>query len=140
MNGDTQGVDTLKMYQETWDEMKKLIEETKTKAQKAMRVTLWLKIIVSIASISAIASWLKDHGHKEIWALILIFSEIANMLLDNLPYFQQRINLPQMKLKMEHIEIELKSDMLQFERGDINEEEALRRYFSHRKAWLKVAG
>ena len=137
---DITNLDIIKMYTETDEEMKALIHETDKKAKKALRITVWLKIIVSLVSVSAIASWLKYHGHKEIWALLLIFSELADMLLDNLPYFNQRINLPQMKIKLEHIEIELKSDLLQFERGIIDEDEAIRRYFANRKAWLKAAG
>ena len=137
---DITNIDIIKMYTETDDEMKALIHETDKKAKRALRITVWLKIIVSLVSVSAIASWLKYHGHKEIWALLLILSELADMLLDNLPYFNQRIHLPQMKIKLEHIEIELKSDLLQFERGIIDEDEAVRRYFANRKAWLKAAG
>jgi len=126
------------MYQETWDEMKKLIEEVKTKSQRAMRITLWLKVIVAFASISAIGAWQRANGNAEIWALILIFAQIADMLFDTLPYFQQRITLPQQQLKLEHIEIDLKKDLLQFELGLITEEEAFRRYFEHRKSWIKA--
>ena len=137
---DITNIDIIKMYTETDDEVKALIHQTDKKAKKALRITVWLKIIVSLVFVSAIASWLKYHGHKEIWAFLLIFSQLADMLLDNLPYFNQRINLPQMKIKLEHIEIELKSDLLQFERGIIDEDEAVRRYFANRKAWLKAAG
>lgn len=132
--------DILKEYKEFWDDAIIKIKQVETKAQKAMRITLWLKVIVAFASIYSIGAWLRKHGSGELWALILIFAEVADMLFDTLPYFNQRIELPQMKLKLEHIEIELKRDMFKFERGDIDEEEALRRYFAHRKAWLKVAG
>ncbi|WP_409369161.1 hypothetical protein [Lysinibacillus sp. 38-6] len=131
-------IDIIKMYQETWDEMKKLIEEVKTKSKRAMRITLWLKVIVAFASISAIGAWLRANGNGQIWALILIFAQIADMLFDTLPYFQQRITLPQQQLKLEHIEIDLKKDLLQFEMGLITAEEAFRRYFEHRKSWVKA--
>jgi len=68
----------------------------------------WLKVIVAFASISAIGAWLRANGNAEIWALILIFAQIADMLFDTLPYFQQRISLPQQQLKLEHIEIDFK--------------------------------
>lgn len=140
MNNDASRADIIKEYKEFWDDMRQLIDQTQKKAQKAMRITLWLKVIVAFASIYSIGSWLRKHGSGEVWALILIFAEVADMLFDTLPYFQQRVELPKMKLKLEHVEIELKRDMFKFERGEIDEEEALRRYFSHRKAWLKVAG
>lgn len=129
-----------KMYEGTWTEMNALIHQTELKAQKAMRVTLWLKVIVAFASVYSIGAWLRKHGEGETWALILIFGEIADMLFDTLPYFQQRVTLPQMKLKMEDIFLELESDRILFDRGEISEDEAIRRYFSHRKSWLKVAG
>lgn len=137
---DDKKVEISKMYKETLTEMNGLIHQTELKAQKAMRITLWLKVIVAFASVYSIGAWLRKHGNGEVWALILIFGEIADMLFDTLPYFQQRVELPQMKLKMEHILIELESDGTQFDRGDILEDEALRRYYSHRKAWLKVVG
>lgn len=130
----------LKEYKEFWDDARMKIKQTETKAQRAMRVTLWLKVIVAFASVYSIGAWLQKHGNGELWALILIFAEIADMLFDTLPYFNQRIQLPQMKLKLEYIELDLKRDMFAFERGEITEEEALRRYFAHRAAWLKVAG
>ena len=131
-------IDLIKMYTETWDEFKKEIEQTKQKLQRAMRVTMILKVIVAFASITAIGAWLKDHGHKEIWAMILIFSEIADMLFDTLPYFQQRITLPPQITKLDHIEVDLKQDLLLFETSQIDKEEALRRYFSHRRTWIKT--
>lgn len=137
---DDKKAEITKMYEGTWTDMNALIHQTELKAQKAMRVTLWLKVIVAFASIYSIGAWLRKHGEGEVWALILIFGEIADMLFDTLPYFQQRVTLPQMKLKMEHIFLELESDRIQFDRGEISEDEAIRRYFSHRKAWLKVAG
>lgn len=99
---------------------------------------LWLKVIVAFASISAIGAWLRANGNAEIWALIQIFAQIADMLFDTLPYFQQRITLPQQKLKLEHIEIDFKKDLLQFELGLLTEEEAFRRYFEHRISWIKA--
>lgn len=130
----------LKEYKEFWDDAQAKIKQVETKAQRAMRITLWLKVIVAFASVYSIGSWLQKHGNGEIWALILIFAEIADMLFDTLPYFNQRIELPKMKLKLEHIELNVKRDMFKFERGEISEEEALRRYFEHRGAWLKVGG
>lgn len=132
--------DIIKMYQSTLTEFNELIHQTELKAQRAMRITTWLKVIVAFASIYSIGSWLRKHGSGELWALILIFAEVADMLFDTLPYFQQRIELPQMKLKLEHILIEFASDLTQLERGKIDEDEALRRYYSHRKGWLKVVG
>lgn len=133
--------DIIKEYKEFWDNTVALITQTKKKAQRAMRITLWLKLIVAFASVYAIGSWLQKHGRGEIWALVLIFAELADMLFDTLPYFQQRITLPQMLLKLEHIELDLKEDMFAFERGEMTEDEALRRYFGHRKTWLKsIAG
>lgn len=99
---------------------------------------LWLKVIVAFASISAIGAWLRANGNAEIWALIQIFAQIADMLFDTLPYFQQRITLPQQQLKLEHIEIDFKKDLLQFELGLLTEEEAIRRYFEHRISWIKA--
>lgn len=132
--------DILKEYKEFWDDARTKIKQVETKAQRAMRITLWLKVIVAFASVYSIGAWLQKHGNGELWALILIFAEIADMLFDTLPYFNQRIQLPQMKLKLEYIELDLKRDMFSFERGEITEDEALRRYFENRAAWLKVAG
>ena len=132
--------DIVKMYQSTLTEFNELIHQTELKAQRAMRITTWLKVIVAFASIYSIGSWLRKHGSGELWALILIFAEVADMLFDTLPYFQQRIELPQMKLKLEHILIEFASDLTQLERNTIDENEALRRYYNHRKSWLKVVG
>jgi len=132
--------DIVKMYQSTLTEFNELIHQTEIKAQKAMRITTWLKVIVAFASIYSIGSWLQKHGEGEVWALILIFAEVADMLFDTLPYFQQRVELPQMKLKLEHILIEFASDLTQLERNTIDENEALRRYYNHRKSWLKVVG
>lgn len=69
--------DIKQKYIDTLNEYDAEIKKTDKKAQKAMRVTLWLKIIVAFISVGAIASWLKDHGHKEIWALLLIFGQLA---------------------------------------------------------------
>ena len=132
--------DIVKMYQSTLTEFNELIHQTELKAQRAMRITTWLKVIVAFASIYSIGSWLRKHGSGELWALILIFAEVADMLFDTLPYFQQRIELPQMKLKLEHILIEFASDLTQLERDTIDENEALWRYYNHRKSWLKVVG
>lgn len=137
-NDEATRADVLKEYKEFWDNTIALIGQTKRKAQKAMRITLWLKVIVAFASVYAIGAWLQKHGHGEIWALVLIFAEIADMLFDTLPYFQQRIILPKMQLKLEHIELDLKADMFRLECGEIGIEEAMRRYFEHRKTWIKA--
>ena len=121
MNTEATRADIIKEYKEFWDKTMQFIGQTEKKAQKAMRITLWLKVIVAFASVYSIGSWLRGHGHGEVWALILIFAEIADMLFDTLPYFQQRVELPKMKLKLEHIEVELKNDMFKFERGEIDE-------------------
>lgn len=110
------------------------------KAQKAMRVTLWLKLLVTMSSIYSISAWLKDHHHANIWALILVVSEVAGVLLDTLPYFQQRMELPKMKLILEHIYFDIIKDFSKFERGELEEKEALRRYWEHRKNWIKSVG
>lgn len=132
--------DITKMYAMSIEEFNSKIKETHQKAQKAMRVTLWLKLIVTMSSIYSISAWLKSHHHANVWALILVASEVAGVLLDTLPYFQQRIELPKMKLKLEHIYFDIIKDFSKFERGELEEKEALRRYWEHRKNWVKSVG
>ena len=105
-----------------------------------MRITLWLKLLLTISSIYSVSAWLKDHHHANIWALILIISEVAGVLLDTLPYFQQRIELPKLKLALAHVYYDMAEDFYKFERGELNENEALRRLLSHRRTWLKTIG
>lgn len=130
-------IDIVKLYNQTYEEMRTKISDINQKNKRAMKVTLVLKLTVAIISIGAISSWLKSHGHKEIWAGILILGEIADVLLDNLPYFQQQITLPKMKIKLEHIELDVQKDLIKFERGEIDSTEAIRRYFMHRDRWTK---
>lgn len=132
--------DIVKMYSMSIEQFNSKINDIKSKAQKAMRVTLWLKLLITLSSIYSISAWLNDHHHANIWALILVISEVAGVLLDTLPYFQQRIELPKLKLSLEHVYFELIQDYCHFERGEIDEKEALRRYWSHRKAWVKAVG
>ena len=133
-------IDIVKMYAMSIEEFNKKIQEVKDKAQKAMRVTLWLKLLITLSSIYSISAWLHNHHHANIWALVLIISEVAGVLLDTLPYFQQRIELPKLKLSLEHVYFEFITDSIKYQRGEISEKEAIRRYWSHRKAWAKTVG
>lgn len=132
--------DIVKMYSMSIEQFNGKINDIKSKAQKAMRITLWLKLLLTLSSIYSISAWLHSHHHANIWALVLVISEVAGVLLDTLPYFQQRIELPKLKLSLEHVYFELIQDYCHFERGEIDEKEALRRYWSHRKAWVKAVG
>lgn len=132
--------DIAKMYCMSIEEFNTKIQDTKAKAQKAMRVTLWLKLIVTLSSIYSIAEWLKSHDHANTWALILVVSEVAGVLLDTLPYFQQRIELPKMKLNLEAIYFDLIRDFVKFERCELTEDEAIRRYWDHRRKWVSAVG
>lgn len=40
-----------------------------------------------------------------------------------MPYFQQRIQLPLIKLKLIHIELDMENDLRLYERGKIDEDE-----------------
>lgn len=139
-NGHNLNMDIVKMYSMSIEEFNKKIQEIKDKSQKAMRVTLWLKLLVTLSSIYSISAWLHNHHHANIWALILVISEVAGVLLDTLPYFQQRMELPKLKLSLEHIYFEFIVDSIEYQRGEISEKEAIRRYWSHRKAWVKAIG
>lgn len=132
--------DIVRLYASSLEEFNAKMDDIKTKAQKAMRITLWLKVLVTLASIYSISSWLHDHHHSNVWALILVISEVSGVLLDTLPYFQQRIELPKLKLGLSHIYYDLSADFYKFQRGELSENEALRRLFAHRKAWLKAVG
>lgn len=139
-NAHNLNIDIVKMYAMSIEEFNKKIQEVKDKAQKAMRVTLWLKLLITLSSIYSISAWLHNHHHANIWALVLIISEVAGVLLDTLPYFQQRIELPKLKLSLEHVYFEFITDSIKYQRGEISEKEAIRRYWSHRKAWAKAVG
>lgn len=132
--------DITKLYASSLEEFNAKMDDLKTKAQRAMRITLWLKLLVTLASIYSISSWLHNHHHANTWALILVVSEVAGVLLDTLPYFQQRIELPKLKLGLSHIYYDLSADFYKFQRGELSENEALRRLFAHRKAWVKTVG
>lgn len=132
--------DVVKMYATSIEEFNVKISQIKSKAQKAMRVTLWLKLLVTMSSIYSISAWLKDHHHANTWALILVVSEVSGVLLDTLPYFQQRIELPKLKLGLSHIYFELIGDFVMYERGELTDDEAIRRYWCHRKNWIKTVG
>ncbi|MCQ2308071.1 MAG: hypothetical protein MJ000_11010 [Bacteroidales bacterium] len=130
--------DIIKMFAMAISEFKEMINKNKQKTQKAMRITLILKLITTLASIYSISAWLEDHDKANWWALILVLSEIAGVLLDTLPFFQQRIELPKVKLKLEHIYFDMIEDFNMFQRAEIDEKEALRRYWSHRRSWVQA--
>lgn len=132
--------DIVKMYSMSIEEFNTKLDDIKKKAQKAMRFTLWLKLIVTLSSIYSISEWLQDHHKAHIWPLILVISEVAGVLLDTLPYFQQRIELPKLKLGLSHIYFDLIEDFVMFERGELSEDEAIRRYWAHRTNWIKTVG
>lgn len=127
-------------YELTLAEYKQAITQVETKARRAMRITLWLKIILSIATVSAVGAWLKGHGAKEVWAFIIVLAELADAMMDTLPYAEQRRNLPQTKTKLNDIFIEMEQDMMRLETGQITENDALEKYFAHRDAWGKALG
>ena len=129
--------DIVKLYAMTIEEFNTKIQQNKQKSQKAMRITLILKLLLTLSSIFSIASWLKSHNHDNIWALILVISEVSGVLLDTLPYFQQRIELPKVKIKLEHIYFDMIRDFNKFQRGELDEREAQRRYWSHRRSWIQ---
>lgn len=130
--------DVMRLYASTMEEFRTKIRDLESKALKAMRITLMLKVLITLSSIYSISAWLEDHHRANTWALILVISEVAGVLLDTLPYFQQRIEIPKMKVKLEHIYFELVENFSDFERGKLSEDEALRRYFANRKAWIKT--
>ena len=130
--------DIVKLYAMTIEEFNTKIMQNKQKTQKAMRITLMLKLLLTLSSIFSIAQWLKSHHHGNVWALILVISEVAGVLLDTLPYFQQRIELPKTKLKLEHIYFDMIRDFTKFQRFEIDEREAQRRYWTHRRAWVNA--
>lgn len=132
--------DVVKLYATSIEEFNVKIDQIKSKAQKAMRVTLWLKLLVTMSSIYSISQWLHDHHRANTWALILVISEVSGVLLDTLPYFQQRIELPKLKLGLSHIYFELIGDFVMYERGEMTDDEAIRRYWVHRKNWIKTVG
>ena len=127
----------INRYGTTLEEYAAEIKQTEKKAKRAMRVVLWMKIILSIATVTAVGGWLKNHQAKELWAFIIVLAELSDAMIDTLPYADQRVKLPQLKLKLVDIYIEMQHDMIRFERGDIGEIEALDRYYNHRNTWVK---
>ena len=124
-------------YIDTIKEFQKEVDNVDKKSQKAMRITLWLNIIIAVAGIGAVGAWLSDKGVKELWAMIIIFSKVADVMIDTLPFSEQRIKLPQLKLKLVDIVMEMERDQLSFERGNITEDEAINKFYDHRNAWIK---
>lgn len=113
------------------------IKEVEAKAQRAMRVTLWLKIIMAIATVSAVGAWLQNHQVKELWAVIILGAKIADVMFDTLPYMQQRITLPQLKIKLVDIMLEMHHDLDRLNAGRITDTEATNSYYAHLNAWTK---
>lgn len=130
--------DTRIKYKLTLEQYMQEIQQVETKAKRAMRITLWLKIILSIATVSAVGAWLKGHGAKEVWAFIIVLAELADAMMNTLPYSEQRTKLPQMKIKLTDIYIEMEHDLTRLETGQITETDALEKYFAHRDTWGKA--
>lgn len=130
--------DTRIKYRLTLEQYMQEIQQVETKARRAMRITLWLKIILSIATVSAVGAWLKGHGAKEVWAFIIVLAELADAMMNTLPYAEQRTKLPQMKIKLTDIYVEMEHDLTRLETGQITETDALEKYFAHRDTWGKA--
>lgn len=130
--------DTRIKYKLTLEQYMQEIQQVETKAKRAMRITLWLKIILSIATVSAVGAWLKGHGAKEVWAFIIVLAELADAMMNTLPYAEQRTKLPQMKIKLTDIYVEMEHDLTRLETGQITETDALEKYFAHRDTWGKA--
>lgn len=124
-------------YEDMLKEYDQEIKQVEQKAQRAMRITLWIKIVLSFASISAVGAWLKNHKMAETWALVIVFAEIADAMMDTLPYMQQRIHLPQLKIKLVDIYLEVEHDYMLLSAGEMSDRDALERLYSHRNAWIK---
>lgn len=110
------------------------MEDTITKYRLTLRVTLGIKIILSIATVPAVGAWLKGHGEKEEWIFIIVLAELTDAMINPLPYAEQRTKLPQMKIKSADIYIEMENDLTRQETGLITEAAALEKYFAHRDA------
>lgn len=113
------------------------IKQVEKKAKRAMRFVLFMKIMLSIATVAAVGAWLRNHGAKEVWAFIIVLAELADAMMDTLPYAEQRVKLPQMKIKLVDILLEVQRDLIRFERGELDDAEAIDRYYNHRNAWVK---
>lgn len=137
MDAEKLKADLITQYKMTISEYTGEIKMVEQKAKKAMRTTLWFKIILSVATVTAVGSWLRNHGAKEMWAFIIVLAELADAMMNTLPYAEQRVKLPQMKIKLADILLEMQRDLLRLESGDITEYEAADKYYNHRNAWGK---
>lgn len=130
--------DAKTKYRVTLAQYEAEIKKLEQKAKRAMRVTLWFKIILSVATVTAVGSWLRGHGAKEVWAFIIVLAELADAMMNTLPYADQRTKIPQMKIKLADVYVEMEHDLMRLETGQITEVEALGKYFDHRNAWGKA--
>lgn len=130
--------DAKTKYRVTLAQYEAEIKKLEQKAKRAMRVTLWFKIILSVATVTAVGSWLRGHGAKEVWAFIIVLAELADAMMNTLPYADQRVKIPQMKIKLADVYVEMEHDLMRLETGQITEVEALGKYFDHRNAWGKA--
>lgn len=130
--------DAKTKYRVTLAQYEAEIKKLEQKAKRAMRVTLWFKIILSVATVTAVGSWLRGHGAKEIWAFIIVLAELADAMMNTLPYADQRVKIPQMKIKLADVYVEMEHDLMRLETGQMTEVEALGKYFDHRNAWGKA--
>lgn len=130
--------DAKTKYRVTLAQYEAEIKKLEQKAKRAMRVTLWFKIILSVATVTAVGSWLRGHGAKEVWAFIIVLAELADAMMNTLPYADQRTKIPQMKIKLADVYVEMEHDLMRLETGQITEVEALGKYFGHRNAWGKA--
>lgn len=129
--------EVLAKYQELIDKCQHEIQQTEQKAQRAMRIVLWMKIILALASVAAVGAWLKGHEAKELWAVIILGSKIADVMLDTLPYAQQKEKLPQLKLKLVDLFLEIENDYMLLQRNEITPDKAIKKLYAHRNAWVK---
>lgn len=130
--------DAKTKYRVTLAQYEAEIKKLEQKAKRAMRVTLWFKIILSVATVTAVGSWLRGHGAKEVWAFIIVLAELADAMMNTLPYADQRVKIPQMKIKLADVYVEMEHDLMRLETGQMTEVEALGKYFDHRNAWGKA--
>lgn len=137
MNSEKIKADLITQYKMTIKEFMAEIKQVEKKAKRAMRTTLWFKIILSVATVAAVGSWLRNHGAKEIWAFIIVLAELADAMMNTLPYAEQRVKLPQTKLKLVDILLELQHDLLRLESEEITVFEAADKYYNHLNTWGK---
>lgn len=130
--------DIASQYRLKLDEFDREIKRVENKAKKAMRFVLWMKVILSIATVAAVGSWLRGHGAKEVWAFIIVLAELADAMMDTLPYAEQRVKLPQMKLKLVDIYFEVERDLVRYQRKELTDEQAIDRYYNHINTWAKT--